>query len=438
MIVRADGMNIFPEDVERVLNAQPGVIESAVVGFPSYLGGEEPMAVLRLEPGTEANDVLRAANLRLEPHQRVLSATRFDAPLPRTEGTKKLRRLELQKLVMGERPPAPKSRERVMDIVSAAVGGRKLRDDTRFDELGLGSLERMQLLARVEEAYGTSIDEGEFAAAATIGQLQRLVEHVDLPAAPVEKRARKPRTPVPDIRFPTWNQSLPIRAIRRVSLPTWVLSISRPWMKLTVEGLENLEGLDHPVIFAPNHQSHMDTPAVLQALPAKWRYRVSPAMAKEWFKAHFFPEDFPAGARVRNTAAYLGATIFYNAFPIPQYEAGARQTIRYIGTLFDQKRSLLIFPEGKRTDHGEIAEFRPGVGLMAAKLGVPVVPVRIEGLDKVLHLTRSWPTRGPVRITFGKPLRLEGSDYRALAARVREAVVALQPYSEPSEVSMAQ
>jgi long-chain acyl-CoA synthetase len=175
----------------------------------------------------------------------------------------------------------------------------------------------------------------------------------------------------------------------------------------------------------------MDTPAVLQALPAKWRYRVSPAMAKEWFKAHFFPKDYPLSARVRNTAAYLGATIFYNAFPIPQYEAGARQTIRYIGRLFDQKRSLLIFPEGKRTDHGEINVFRPGVGLIASKLGVPVVPVRIEGLEKVLHLTKSWPTRGPVRITFGKPMRLEGDDYRALAARVREAVIALQPYAEP-------
>jgi 1-acyl-sn-glycerol-3-phosphate acyltransferase len=69
---------------------------------------------------------------------------------------------------------------------------------------------------------------------------------------------------------------------------------------------------------------------------------------------------------------------------------------------------------------------------------VPVVPVRIEGLDKVLHLSMSWPRRGPVRITFGKPLRLEGDNYVELAAKVRDAVIALQPYSPPDEGSVAQ
>jgi long-chain acyl-CoA synthetase len=177
---------------------------------------------------------------------------------------------------------------------------------------------------------------------------------------------------------------------------------------------------------------------VLQALPARWRYRVAPAMAKEWFKAHFFPEDFPLGQRVQNSLSYGAASLIYNAFPIPQYEAGARQTIRYIGHLFEEGQSLLIYPEGKRTDHGEIAEFRPGVGLMAAKLRVPVVPVRIEGLDTVLSIRANWPVRGPARVTFGKPMQLEGNNYAQLAANVRDAVIGLQPYSDPVPGSMAE
>ena len=445
MIVRADGMNVFPEDVERVLNAQSGVIESAVVAIPDHTGGEQPFAVLRLEPLADANDILRAANRALEPHQRVFSAVRYDFPFPRTESTQKLRRGELQKYALGTGLPQ-KTRgatASVEEIVSSFLGGRTITRGMKFDELGLGSLDRMQILARIEETFHTSIDEGAFAAASTVGEVADLVAPLDAPGltAALERAIASdtPRPePVPTIPFPDWNQSAPLRALRRVSLPTWVLAISRPWMKLTVEGLENLEGLDHPVIFAPNHQSHIDTPAMLQALPSKWRYRASPAMAKEWFKAHFFPKDYPVAARVRNTAAYLGATIFYNCFPIPQYEGGTRQTIRYIGRLFDQKRSLIIFPEGKRTDYGEIGPFRPGVGLIASKLGVPVVPVRIEGLDKVLHLSWSWPRRGPGRITFGKPMYLEGDDYRALASQVRDAVIALQPYSDPREVSMAQ
>ncbi|MBA3949970.1 MAG: 1-acyl-sn-glycerol-3-phosphate acyltransferase, partial [Acidobacteria bacterium] len=205
-----------------------------------------------------------------------------------------------------------------------------------------------------------------------------------------------------------------------------------------VEGLENLEGLEHPVIFAPNHQSHIDTPVVMRALPPEWRYRVAPAMAKEWFKAHFFPSQHPLGRRIPNSLSYYTASLLYNAFPIPQYEGGARQTIRYIGQLFEEGHSLLIYPEGKRTDYGEIAPFRPGVGMMAAKLGVPVVPVRVEGLDHVLGLRANWPQRGPARVTFGKPMRLEGSNYAQLAAQVREAVIALQPYSEPDPRSVAQ
>ena len=65
---------------------------------------------------------------------------------------------------------------------------------------------------------------------------------------------------------------------------------------MRVEGREHLQGLDGPVIFAANHQSHMDAPVILAALPPRLRYRVAPAMAKEFFKAHFFP----AGARTRS------------------------------------------------------------------------------------------------------------------------------------------
>jgi 1-acyl-sn-glycerol-3-phosphate acyltransferase len=83
---------------------------------------------------------------------------------------------------------------------------------------------------------------------------------------------------------------------------------------------------------------------------------------------------------------------------------------------------VTIFPEGDRTRTGEIAPFHPGVAMLAANVQAPVIPVRIEGLDRVLHRDAKWPTRGPVRIGFGPPLKLEGSDYAAQAARIQEAV----------------
>jgi long-chain acyl-CoA synthetase len=126
-----------------------------------------------------------------------------------------------------------------------------------------------------------------------------------------------------------------------------------------------------------------------------------------------------------NSLNYYLAALFFNAFPLPQREAGTRQTLRYIGDVLASGYSVLIFPEGKRTDTGEIDRFRPGVGMIASKLEVDVVPVRLEGLDKVLHHSWRWPKVGPARVRFGAPLHLTGEDYEQLAKAVEDAVKAL-------------
>jgi long-chain acyl-CoA synthetase len=196
----------------------------------------------------------------------------------------------------------------------------------------------------------------------------------------------------------------------------------RVFVWLRVEGRDHLASLPGPVVFAANHQSHMDAPAILAALPARFRYRVAIAMAKEFFKAHFFPDQFERRARLTNSLNYYLAALFFNAFPLPQREAGTRQTLRYIGDLASEGFSILIFPEGKRTDHGEINHFRSGIGMIGARLGLPVVPVRLDGLDRILH--QSWRMARPGHASgrFGPLLHLRGNDYEALAKQVEDAV----------------
>jgi long-chain acyl-CoA synthetase len=227
------------------------------------------------------------------------------------------------------------------------------------------------------------------------------------------------------VEFPRWNRSKAAHWIRRTSLPVWMLPLARIFTWVRVDGVENLGDIDPPVIFAPNHQSHLDVPALLQALPAKWRYRVAPAMSKEFFRAHFFPKQHSRREWFTNSLNYYLAALLFNAFPFPQREAGARQTMRYAGELIAENYCIVIFPEGKISVDGEIARFQPGVGLLASRLKVPVVPVRLSGLDKVLHRTRKIPRPGRVDVTFGKPLYLDGEDYAALARQVEEAVRSL-------------
>jgi long-chain acyl-CoA synthetase len=289
----------------------------------------------------------------------------------------------------------------------------------------------------LEEAYQTTLDESMLAGSRTIQELEDLLKGDASGAAPTPVAAPDggappdanraapgagaPSRPAP-IQFPSWNRSGPAWLLRRASLATWILPLARPFMSIEARGTAHLRDLRGPVIFAANHQSHLDTPAILKALPARWRYRVAPAMAKEFFRAHFNPESVSRREWFLNSLNYYLASEFFNAFPLPQREAGTRQTLRYIGEVLADGYSVLIFPEGTRSETREILPFRPGIGMIGAKLDVPVVPVRLQGLDHVLPTGAKFPTRGRVIVSFGAPLRLRGENYAALAKQVEEAV----------------
>jgi long-chain acyl-CoA synthetase len=425
MIVTPEGLNVFPEDIERVLNELPGVLDSAVVGasLPGSTA-ERVQAIIVAKPGTDLDDVVRHANAQLQDHQKIRAAVSWEnGDLPRTEGTRKLKRRELKQWLTANRDPRESittgrqsGGATVASVIARFAPGRTIEPSTTIDELGLSSLERVELMMALEESLECTVDESKFAAATTVADLVELTRPLDGPAAAAVQVQREA------IDFPSWNRSAPVRALRRASLPTWILPLARVFVNLEVHGREHLERLNGPVVFAANHQSHLDTPAILMALPGRWRYRVAPAMAKEFFTAHFYPQQFGRKAWFTNSLNYYLASTFFNAFPLPQRETGTRQTLRYIGDLFAAGFSLLIFPEGKRTDTGEINRFLPGVAMIASRLDVPVVPVRLDGLDRVLHQSWKFPTRGAARVTFLPPISLKGNDYAALAGEVEEAV----------------
>ncbi len=355
MIVTPEGLNVFPEDVEEALKKQPGVRDAAVIG------SDRVHAMLILEPGTNADEIVRRANARLSDYQRVRSYSIWpQAEFPRTEGTSKLKRHEIAKGA-----PLPEA-SADLDI----------------------PLENLTSLERVERMVELGLDESEVSSSEEV--------QVD--------------------DFPTWNRSALARAARRIFLPGFLLPLNRIFAHVRAHGLQNLDGLEPPVIFASTHQSYMDVPGILDALPAKWRYLVTPAMRKEFFQEHFHGHSFT------NSLNYYLSSLFFNAFPIPQREPGALATLRYIGELAHDKWCLLIFPEGRMTRAGEIAPFQPGVGMIASKLGIPVIPIRIEGMDKVLHEGWKMARPGRVDIKFGPPLHLSGDDYLALARQVEDAV----------------
>ena len=367
MIVTPEGLNVFPEDVEGVLNALPGVRDSAVVGT------DRVNAVLILDEKTKPEQVVSQANAKLADFQRIRTRSVWPyGEYPRTEGTGKLKRHEIAKGI----PPPEHSRTPLLDV----------------------PLESLTSLERVERMVALGLDESEFSSVLDV----EFVKTNPIPlAAPID--------------FPAWNRSWPAQALRRIALPLFLLPLTRVFAWVRSAGLENLKGLQPPVIFAPTHQSHLDIPVLMMALPPRWRYRIAPAMSKEFFHEHFHGRSF------RNSLTYYLAALFFNAFPLPQREAGALKTMRYMGDLVNGGWCLVVFPEGKMTSTGAVAPFQPGIGMLGSKLDVPVIPVRLTGLDQVLHRTWKMARPGRVTVTFGKPLRLNGEDYVALAKTVEES-----------------
>ena len=453
MIVTPDGLNVFPDDVERALRAQTDVRDAGVVdGGPP--GGEHVHAVLVLEPGAgaDADAVVRDANALLEDHQRIRSFSVWpNGALPRTEGTQKLKRAALRRWVeqdtrgsgaSGAEAGEPAAGRTVEEVVAHFAHGRTVTGATTLEELGLSSIERIELMLALERRFDTTVDETAFAALSTVDDLRRLVgsdpgagdgggaaARASTPsgASGTAATATEPPPGRSDgaLIFPSWSQLAPVRLFRRLAQSFFLLPLARCFAWTRVEGLEHLAGTADPVLYAANHQSLMDGPVILAALPAA-RRRVATAAAREWFAPHFHPERFASGERFRTSLAYFLGVLCFNIAPLPQRTAGAREAMRHLGTLLGQGSSVLIFPEGRRNVTGHIDPFQPGVGMLASRLQVPVVPVRIDGIDRVLPIGARYAWPGRVRVAFGEPLRFDGSDYAAIARRIEKAVRELQ------------
>ena len=420
-IVTSDGLNVFPDDVEQVLRNIAGVRDAAVVGS-TVEGTEKVHAVLILQPGTAPSTVLKYANAKLEEHQMVKGYSLWPSDeFPRTEGTQKLKRNEIRRWIENKgtfESQPPRTTRTTRSIIQDISGQRQIGANTTIEELGFSSIERIELMMAIEQQLDRSLDEQTLTDARTVAGLEAILNSDD-PSNQTKKDRVSAAPPLP---FPKWNRSLAAKIIRRVSLSAFLLPLTRLFAWIKVEGLQHLHSTSDPVVYAANHQSHMDGPVILAALPANRRTQVATAAAKEFFSAHFHPEQHSWREQLTSSFNYYLGSLLFNIFPLPQREAGTREAIRYLGELLSEGNSVLIFPEGRRTATGKIDRFQPGIGMIASRLNIPIVPVRVEGLDRILHQSWRMARPGPARVTFGKPLNLTGDDYRNLAKQVEDAV----------------
>jgi 1-acyl-sn-glycerol-3-phosphate acyltransferase len=178
-----------------------------------------------------------------------------------------------------------------------------------------------------------------------------------------------------------------------------------------VAGREQLAAAEAPFFFCPNHSSHFDVSTLRLALGPRYRRRLAAAAAQDYF--------FESPGPRRFLAEWLGAFAFRRRGP-------SADSIAQVERMLSRGWSVIVFPEGTRSRSGEVAAFKPGIGLMAVRTGRPVVPVRMIGLHDVLPPGGRLPRRRQVEVRFGQPLVAEhDEDPRVFTARLAAAVRAL-------------
>jgi long-chain acyl-CoA synthetase len=136
------------------------------------------------------------------------------------------------------------------------------------------------------------------------------------------------------------------------------------------------------------------------------------------------PKDMSMFGRFHERLDYFLALSLFNVFPLPQ-KSGFLKSFSFAGDLADRGWNILVFPEGQTTVDGSIVAFRSGIGLLTKQLGIPVVPVRLEGLYDLKQQNRSLARPGHVKVVIGQPVRFSPDQdaneiTRELESRVRE------------------
>jgi long-chain acyl-CoA synthetase len=262
--------------------------------------------------------------------------------------------------------------------------GRLTPDSSLRSDLGLDSLDWLQLALEIERRAGIRWSDEAIVRTETVRDLLR--EAASAPAAAGTSFLDAPEAHL-DHGQRRWIEPLgPLET--RFASALYVINrlIMRGVFRLRVEGVDRLP--DRQLVFAPTHGSFLD-PFVLTA--ALSRARLANIF---WIADAGLAFGNPLNRQVSRMA---------QALPLDA-ERGFVSGVAMAAAVLGRGHELIWFPEGQRSRSGELQEFRPGIGLLLRHYPVPVVPIAIRGAHEAYPPGRIIPRPRPVAVTFGEPL----------------------------------
>jgi long-chain acyl-CoA synthetase len=455
LIVLSNGKNVYPEEVEAHYLKSPYIKELAVLGLEGKPGdgGDRLHAVivpnfdvLRQKKIVNAKEVIRydieSLSQQIPSTKRIGSYEIWQEDLPRTT-TRKIKRFEVEKRVRAnqvrqvddnselpaERPLTADEMawldqpdvQRVLKIVrqAARTAPPTLRPTHNLElDLGLDSMQRVELLSQIEEQLGGDVEESQLAGIYTVRDLVDAV--LQSSASGAGGSGTRPT-------FAGWKAILaeepdpvdviPLVRPQPVSAAFWymvsrliqVIALDR--FALHVRGIEKLPK-SGPYIISSNHQSYLDPLILASVLPPEVFDRVFAVGTSEIFGKGFM---------LRLARSLRVVVVDPDANLIPAMRAGA------FG--LRQGRPLILYPEGERSIDGTPKIFKKGAAILSIHMQVPIVPVAIDGFHEAWPRDKSFQGFPPLKMMFGRPIipppESEASEaaYEKLTAELKARVV---------------
>ena len=457
VIVLSNGKNIYPEEVEAHYLKSPFIKELAVMGLERRPGegGDRLHAVivpnfdvLRQKRIVNAKEVIRydieSLSQQIASTKRIGSYEIWQEDLPRTT-TRKIKRFEVEKRVKAnqarrldddselplERPLTADEMtwldqpdvQRALKIVreAARTAPPTLRPTHNLElDLGLDSMQRVELLSQIEEQLGGNVEESQLAEVYTVRDLvdavlQSAASGAGAPGTRTTfagwKAILAEEPDAPDVLALVRPQPLSAAFWYMVSRLIQVIALDR--FDLHVRGIEKLPK-SGPYIISSNHQSYLDPLILAGVLP--------PEVFDKVF-AVGTSEIFGKGFMLRLARSLRVVVVDPDANLIRAMRAGA------FG--LRQGRALILYPEGERSIDGTPRTFKKGAAILSIHMQVPIAPVAIEGFYKAWPRNKPFQEFAPLKIVFGDPIvpppESEASEatYEKLTAELKARVVAM-------------
>lgn len=418
IIVLSNGKNVQPVEIEFKIEKYDTYVKECAISYyndklVAVIVPQDDIAKGKSDAELEAllkHEVLEPYNNEAMNYKKVMSIFILHGALPRTRLSKIQRFKVLDMLKNGVSSASSQTEAKIVEPDMEEY--RILRDyvmkEKRLDvvrptdhletDLGLDSLDRVSMQEFIEQTFGAEVNADSILSFST---LQALAEHI-----------AKQKTHMEVAEDIDWHQLLTNAPAQLPSKPTLLLPISagimelmnRIYFRLSVKGKENIPAKG-PFIIAPNHESFIDGPVVTSGL--SW---------STLNDCYFYATEEHVKSKARRSFARQCNVILMQ-------RANLKTSIQNMAQVLRAGKNLIIFPEGRRTNTGEMGQFKKTFAILAKELQVPIIPVRISGAYEALPRHKSIPRPHKVTVEYLPAVMPDANNtYDEIADQVKNVI----------------